>query len=277
MRRLPGVLRSSSRFVLCLVGSLSGFAQQPKPAVDEVLARVRANIAALQASIPSFSCDEQIDSQLLSKGKIKDEMKIDSEFRMVREPSESASIGGLAESRVHKTVNDHPVMDQSDAPPFSLYGGYANMLDFVGLASCMDYQLEAAPAAAPAGAILLNGSQNKDIGAECSSTRAYVINAVLDGTSLDLLHADFTTQDVNFGKIASTLPTVAAPFTSNTMKVSVDYAPVELGGTSFQLPKRIVADVEDHKKPLKYHYVAAYNSCRRYTASARIIPDEDPR
>ncbi len=264
-------------FAILFLSACSPCLAQPDPvAAGQVLARVRANVAALNASIPSFSCDEEIDSQRLGKGQVKEEMKLDSDFRMVRESSKSSSKSGLTETRTHKTVDGKPVKNQKDRPPISFYGGYLNMLDVLNLDQCMDYTLATPPAKAPTGTILLLATRKQAPGETCASTRRSDLHFLVDPTSYQVLHLDSITQDAVLGGLLPHLPFIPIPSNSNTMTIAVDYASFDLGGQSFYLPSRIVNDLIDKKKPLSLHYVADYTACQRYTATARIVSVQTP-
>jgi hypothetical protein len=69
-------------FLFGVTGVLS--AQQPSLPVDTILARLRANITDYRTSVPNFSCDEFVDSVRLDDGKIQDETKVQSSFRITR-------------------------------------------------------------------------------------------------------------------------------------------------------------------------------------------------
>src|ERR1035441_3229475 len=57
-------------------------AQQPALTLDAILTRVRANIAEFQTSVPNFAVDESIDSQRILGGRVKEETRIQSSFRI---------------------------------------------------------------------------------------------------------------------------------------------------------------------------------------------------
>jgi hypothetical protein len=96
---LPRRLRPT----LVLLALTTTFAAQQPAKLDDILARVRANVTEYRTSIPNFSCDESIDSQHMDDGKVRTEAKIQSSFRMTR----GTATNDLHETRVaHEAIVD---------------------------------------------------------------------------------------------------------------------------------------------------------------------------
>src|ERR1700678_3042194 len=94
IRRSFGAI--SFAYLLICSPTVVAKAQQPSPALDQILTRVEANTEQYKASVPSFLCDEHITSQELHDGKLKHETTIDALFRVTRSTSQP---GTLNESR----------------------------------------------------------------------------------------------------------------------------------------------------------------------------------
>jgi hypothetical protein len=120
-------------FLFGVTGVLS--AQQPSLPVDTILARLRANITDYRTSVPNFSCDEFVDSVRLDDGKIQDETKVQSSFRITRTTG-----GNLQETRIKNTVDGKPTKSQKVSLPFTFNGGFADMLQFLR-SDCFEYRL----------------------------------------------------------------------------------------------------------------------------------------
>ena len=84
-----------------LLAAIPCSAQQNALTVEDVLTRVRANVTEYKTSIPSFISDESVLSQRFDGEKLKDEMKVESSFEMVRGGSGS----DLRETRIKNLVN----------------------------------------------------------------------------------------------------------------------------------------------------------------------------
>src|ERR1035437_828062 len=125
---------------LSLLAASSCHAQQNALTIEDVLTRVRANVSEYKTSIPSFISDESVLSQRFDGEKLKDEMKIESSFEMVRHGSGS----DLRETRIKNLVNGRAPKNQKVTPPFSFNGGFTNVIPFREN-NCVDYRFAEAP------------------------------------------------------------------------------------------------------------------------------------
>src|ERR1039458_10374023 len=123
-----------------LLAAIPCSAQQNALTVDDVLTRVRANVTEYKTSIPSFISDESVLSQRFDGENLKDEMKIESSFEMVRHGSGS----DLRETRIKNLVNGRAPKNQKVTPPFSFNGGFTNVIAFTEN-KCADYHFAEAP------------------------------------------------------------------------------------------------------------------------------------
>src|ERR1039458_9554742 len=123
-----------------LLAASSCHAQQNALTIEDVLTRVRANVTEYKTSIPSFISDESVQSQRFDGDKLKDEMKVESSFEMVRDGSGS----GLREARIKNLVNGLAPKNQKVTPPFTFRGGFADVIRFTE-DKCADYRFAEAP------------------------------------------------------------------------------------------------------------------------------------
>lgn len=240
--------------------------------VDAVLARVRANVTAYTASIPNFICDESVDSRRTGGSKVKDEMKIQSSFSLVR----SSDGKDLRETRVKNLVNGSKPKNQKVSLPYSFTGGFANVIEFVN-DKCASFAFAQNALPNGNGPILIAAEPkpaSPDLPAYCAreGKQSAQTKAVIDPKSFQILHLESSAQDISFG-LASHVPFVPVPSTHNVFAWAVDYAPVTLGGKTFWLPQTVTSTVTDKNKPITLEYEAHYTNYHRFAATTTILPD----
>lgn len=253
-----------SLLLLSLTAGLA--AQQPVPTVDAVLARVRANISEYRTSIPNLSADESVDSQRLGGGKIKEETKVQSSFRITR-----SSDGNLHETRIKNTVDGKPAKSQKVSLPFSYNGGFAEVIGFLQ-SDCFQYRLGDSEPANPGTIVLLFAMRPISIGnPKCKIDKSFRGKVLVDAQSFQVSHFEDQMEDVAVGWMAN-IPFVPIPSKHNIWIDTVDYAPITLGDKVFWLPKRVVSTITDKSKPLSLRYQADYSNYHRFTSTITIGP-----
>jgi hypothetical protein len=251
-----------------LLATIPCNAQQNALTMDDVLTRVRAHVAEFRTSIPSFISDESVQSQRFDGDKLKDEMKVESSFEMVRD----GSGGGLRETRIKNLVNGLAPKNQKVTPPFTFRGGFADVIRFTE-DKCADYRFAEAPS--DGNPIVVLGSSkpsSSDRPAACTA-QIYDFKAFIDPETFQVLRLEKTVQDIATG-IVGHLPFVPMPSSHNVMTLSVDYMPVELASKTYWLTKTVTADMKDKNKPIRLHYEAHYTNYHRFAATSTILPAE---
>jgi hypothetical protein len=251
-----------------LLAAIPCSAQQNALTVDDVLTRVRANVSAYRTSIPSFISDESVLSQRFDGEKLKDEMKVESSFEMVRGGSGS----DLRETRIKNLVNGRAPKNQNVTPPFSFNGGFADVIDFTEN-KCADYHFAEAPSIGNPIVVLVSGKLPSGNRLSTCSSQIYDLKAFIDPQTFQVLRLEETVQDTKM-VIEGHLPSVHMPSSNNVTSFSVDYTPVELGGKTFWLTKTVTADLKDKNKPIRLHYQAHYTNYHRFTSTVKILPAE---
>jgi hypothetical protein len=246
-----------------LLAAISCNAQQSALTVEDVLTRVRAHVTEYKSSIPNFICDESVDSQRFGDEKLKDEMKVESSFELVRHGSGD----DLRETRIKNLVNGHKPKSQKFAPPFAFYGGFANVIDSMDN-RCADYRFAEAPINDKPIVLLVSRKPVPNC-----STQSYDRKAFIQPKTFQVYRIEETVQDIATG-IYGHLPFVPMPSSHNVLNFSVDFMPVELGGKTFWLTKTVNADLKDKKKPIRLHYEAHYSNYHRFASTATILPGE---
>ena len=244
-------------------------AQNYSLTVDFVLVRMRANVAEYRTSIPSFISDESVLSQRFDGEKLKDEMKVQSSFEMVRQGPGN----DLRETRIKNLVNGHAPKNQKVTPPFAFNGGFTDVIAFLE-SKCYDYRFAEAPKAGnPIVVMTSRKPPSGNLPSTCS-TQIHDIKALIVPETFQVLRIENTVQDVGTG-IVGHLPFVPMPSSHNVLTFSVDYMPVELGSKTFWLTKTVTADLKDKNKPIRLHYEAHYTNYHRFTGTAAILPAEE--
>jgi hypothetical protein len=244
----------------CLAGVAS--AQQPPPALEQILSRVEANTEQYQATVPSFLCDEHITSQELHDGRLKHETTVDAVFRVTRSASQ---VGKLTESREVKAIDGKPSSNAKLSMPISFSGGFSGALDKFLSADhrqCFDYSSDTT-VNAPAGTAAFTFSAREAAAKDpaCSSIQPGTTGKfVVDSAAVQVIHVERTVPQA-VGKDHAVLGTA-----------SVDFAPVNLSGKSFWLPITIGASTTETPKTNAFRFTAHYSNYHRFAASSTILP-----
>jgi hypothetical protein len=255
-------------FLSLLLAAIPSSAQQKALTMDDVLTHVREHVTEFRTSIPSFISDESVLSQRFVGDKLKDEMKVESSFEMVRD----GSGGGLHETRTFKLVNGSAPKNQKVEPPFTFRGGFADVIRFTDN-KCADYRFADAPSdGSPIVVLSSNKPLSSDRPADCTA-QISEFKAFIDPKTFQVLRLERTVQDIATG-FAGHVPFVPMPSSHNVLTLSVDYTPIELGGKTFWLTKTVIVDLKDKNKPIRLHYEAHYTSYHRFAATSTILPAE---
>jgi hypothetical protein len=248
-----------------LVWAAQCSAQQNALTVDTVLARMRANVTEYRTSIPSFISDESVLSQRFDGEKLKDELKVESSFEVVRQGSGD----NLRETRIKNLVNGHAPKNQKVTLPFTFNGGITDVIAFLE-SKCDDYRFAESPRAGNPIVILTSRKPpSSNLPITCSK-QIHDIKALIAPETFQVLRIENTVQDVGTG-IVGHLPFVLMPSSHNVLTLSIDYMPVELGGKTYWLTKTVTADWKDNNKPIRLHYEAHYTNYHRFAGSTTVL------
>lgn len=243
------------------------YAQWPAATLDEAVSKARANIRIYRESIPDFSCDEFIDSQRLEGTIVKDEMKVESAFRMTR-----GSNHEMQESRTGKLLNGKPSTARRVSLPYSFTGGFVDVLQSLGSA-CIDFRFGVLGAGEPNGNIVVFGASKPASTTEskCSGEKRES-KILIDPVSFQILQLDMTYHDLHLKPNLMARLFAAMPSDHNVVKTTITYAPTTLGDRTFWLPTAIENTLSDTTKPTSFRYRASYSNYHRYTATSTIVP-----
>lgn len=252
-------------------------AQQPKaPALDEILKRLEANLNHYDKGLPSLFCDEHVVSRIEPSAGNRD-IVTDSVFRLKRTPN-SNHTATLVESREIKTVNGKPPKSQSMKGPSLLTGAFEGGLAVVSVNQkvCMRYELERINSKRPDEPYVVRFATalTPENRADCLLQEKSKGRVLIDPASMQITHLELTTpKHVIIPGNAYAKPVIGE------RKLTVDYAPVELGGETFWLPSMISS--QDAGDAQTFHsttwsYEATYRNYHRLEVTSHILGGSEP-
>lgn len=270
------ISRASSAAIslIALIGFSSAIAQQAKtPTLEEILQRLEANLNHYDVGVPSLFCDEHVISEVEHRSRTEDTTVTDSVFRLKRTPSPDHTTT-LVESRAIKTVNGKPPTSQKINGPTMLSGAFEGGLAVVSLkqAPCTDYRLQRIHKNRPTAPYIVSFATvltPRNI-AGCLLKEKSKGRALIDPASMQITHLELTTphHTITPGDM------YRSPFIGERV-ITVDYAPVLLGGQTFWMPSVIDLRVTSgsgtfHKIVWSFH--ATYRNYHKLEVESRILP-----
>ncbi len=249
-------------------------AQQAKtPTLGEILDRLEANLNHYDAGVPSFFCDEHVLSSQVEPGVRDQNTVIDSVFRLKRtaKPDHTTS---LVESREIQNVDGKPATSQHLNVPSLPSGAFEGGLAVVSRdqAACMSYALQrinrdrpAEPYVVRFATVLTPQSSANCLLQENSKGRVFI-----DPESLQITHLELTTPR----HLIIPANSFTAPIVGRRV-LSVDYAPVLLGGETFWMPSTITMSNTSGSGTfhmMLWSFRATYRNYHRLEVTSRILP-----
>ena len=247
--------------------------QQETLSLKRILDRLDANLSYYDARVPSLFCDERVVSSQAEPGMRDVNTVADSVFRLKRTPQPDHTVS-LVESREIQLVDGKPATSQAHYDPTMLRGAFEGGLAVVSRSqsACMSYSLRRTKRGGPRepyvvrfATVLTPQNSAGCLLQENSSGRAFV-----DPVSLQVTHLELTTPHH--------LIISGSPFVSpikGRRDLSVDYAPVLLGGETFWMPSAI--SMRNVSGSGTFHvmiwsYRATYRNYHLMEVTSRILP-----
>jgi hypothetical protein len=272
-------LRSGRWAAALLLAGLSGAAlaaQQPgPPPLEEILRRLEANLHHYDTAVPSLFCDEHAVSKVWP-GPGNEDTVTDSVFRLKRTP-EANHTTTLVESREIRTVNGKPAASQNLDGPTLLNGAFEGGLAVVSLSqsACMHYELQPINRKRPAQPYVIRfatglTAQNS---ADCVLQEQSKGRAVIDPASMQITHLELTTP-----RHVMAAGDVYSPPVLGKRVITVDYAPVPLGGETFWMPSTIALQVSRGSGTFHmtvWSFEATYRNYHKLEVTSRIVPGSE--
>ncbi|HWB32923.1 MAG TPA: hypothetical protein VG714_07110 [Acidobacteriaceae bacterium] len=266
----PAILAAAA--ALCL--SLASPAQQPQPVtLDEVLTSLQNNLDTYERSIPSFLCDEHLDStihQYGARGASADNYQTvaESVFRLKRELDPDGQSITLAESREIKIIDGRPANGRDIDAPTMISGAFSGGLALVSKdeQACMSYQLEPIKRRRPI--IVRFASLPADRRpATCIIQEDGSGRVLIDPASMQIQRIEIKIpHHVMYPQFTSG---GTGPRTITKWEVQVDYSPVHLDNRIFWLPRTI--DSTSSNSQVEWTFRASYRNYHMLEVTSRII------
>jgi len=281
--------RRSSTIILmvALLGISSALrAQQTKaPTLGEILQRLQENVDQYQAEVPSFFCDEHVVSTVIPDPKHESTVT-DSTFRLKRiaDPdAEGKTI--LEESHEVKMVNGRPATGESVGGPAYLRGAFSSGLTMVSAnkQACMRYTLKTTGKSKPSDPIVIQFASlpERKRPDDCGIQEDVSGRVQIDLETMQVTRLEFTVPRhlvgstvIPISRVYSELGLAAEPIVGR-WSVTVEYAPVVLGGKSFWLPTKISDNIVGSSVRERWTYDATYSNYHKLEVTSRIVPGSE--
>ncbi len=249
-------------------------AQQKVPPLEEILRQLETNLDQYDARVPSLFCDEHVVSQVFP-GMRNQNTVTDSVFRLKRMAA-AGNTTTLDESREIKTVNGRPAKSQELGGPSVLSGIFEGALSVVTMSQsvCMNYTLERPRGNDPLAPYVIRFASviTPQNSAKCLLEEDSKGRILIDRATLEVMRLELTTPHHTI------IPggAYSGPVKGEWV-LSVDYAPVPLGGQSFWLPAAVTSRETSgggtfHK--IVWTFRATYRNFHKLEVTSRIVPAE---
>jgi hypothetical protein len=243
--------------------------------LDEILQRLETNLNHYDNSLPSLFCDEHAVSQVEPSRGDRNTVT-DSVFRLKRTAGPNDTTN-LVESRDIKSVNGKAPATEDLMGPSLLTGAFEGGFDVVSLNQkvCMDYELERGSkgGASEPYVVRFKTALNSRNSASCLLQEKSKGRVLIDPVSMQITRMELTTPHhviVPGGLFDS--PVVGE------WNLTVDYAPVVLGGETYWMPSTINSRATSGGGT--YHstvwsFQATYSNYHRLEVNSRILPGSE--
>ena len=250
--------------------------QVSQPTLEQILQRLEANLRHYDAAVPSLFCDEHAISQVWPGARGENTIT-DSVFRLMRigKPDHTST---LVESREIQKVDGKPATSQYIDGPTMLSGAFEGGLAVVSLSQgvCMRYALEPRKRDRPSGPYIVRFAT--DLGPRNSDTCLFQENstgrAFIDPAAMQITHMELTTpRHVIIPEGADTSAVVGKRV------ITVDYAPLLLGGETFWMPTTITMRATSGSGTfhmIAWSFRATYRNFHKLEVTSRILPGTEP-
>ena len=247
--------RLAALLTFAIAGAGSQEPQLPRdsPGLNDLLARVVANVARYHATLPSITADEDITSSLSQHGLYRARSTAHATLRVSPgKPGEQ-----LDEVRTYLMLDGKPVpAGKKVSVTFELNGAFSRVADSFFLPARIPcYTFTVLPEAAPDGSIQLYFRTNPQLLGTCTNRKLVISGlARLDPATAQIRHLERSISTPAEGH--------------NTTSIAIDYAPAMIGGQSIWLPTSLTAELDYGKGS----FSARYSNYHRYTGTVTLLP-----
>lgn len=280
IRVRPTMALTKSFTAICLI-TLMGFssalrAQTTKTlSLSEILDRTEANLNHYDADLPSLFCSEHVVSSRVQYGPPDQATVTDSIFRLkrTRRPNHTTD---FVESRRIKTVDGRTATSQHIDGPAMLSGVFEGGFAVVSReqAGCMSYKLQSLDTSSQKAQYIVRFSTVPTLqkSADCflqeeSEGRAFIDPASMQITRLEIITPRHIIVQRSAFRSAIT----------GKRKLTIDYAPVSLGGETFWMPSIITMRTTSGFgfRRIIWSFRATYRNYHRLEVTTRILPGSE--
>ena len=243
------------------------------PTLQEILQRLEANLNQYDTRVPSLFCDEHVISSQVAPGQRDQNTITDSVFRLKRTANPDHTTT-LVESREIKTVDGKPPTSQKIDGPAMLSGAFEGGLAVVSLNQtvCMNYDFQRINRNRPAepyivrfATVLTPQNTAKCLLQENSKGRVFI-----DPASMQITHLEINTPR----HVIVPGNSYGSPFVGKR-DLTLDYAPVLLGGETFWMPSKVAMRVTSGSRtfhPIVWSFQATYRNYHKLEVKSHILP-----
>ena len=236
--------------------------EQQDPPLQVLLARLQANLIAYLTTVPSFFCDEHVDSVMEQPGAGKLSTATYSVFRLKRTGEGNST--QLIESREIKTVNKKATHGEDITGPAIFRGAFSHgaAVASLELQTCFDYEHAPSVRIDGVNAIVFKYTALSDAALNRNCPEILDGRIYIDPRDLQLLRVEarIPNHEITRGMLG-------------LWTWSIDYAPVVFDGKTFWMPKTIESRAVPNDRRVAWSFVAKYSNYHKLDVHSRIITD----
>jgi hypothetical protein len=282
---LMGALLATSSVLLRAQQATAPERKTATPTLGEILQRLQENVEQYLALVPSLFCDEHAVSTVIPDPKHESTVT-DSTFRLKRVAApDGEGKTNLEESHEVKMVNGRPATGEAVGGPAYLRGAFSIGLTMVSASkqACMRYTLKTMGKnmTGDATVIQFTSLPERKRADDCGIREDVSGRVQIDPETMQVTHVEFTVPRHLVGStlvpastVSSELGLAAEPIVGR-WSVTVEYAPVALGGKSFWLPTKISDNIIGSTVRKRWTYDATYSNYHKLEVTSRILPESE--
>lgn len=237
------------------------------PTLEDMLQRLDSNLSHYDAHVPNLFCDEHVMSQV-KPGPRDQNTLTDSIFRLKRTLN-SDQTTSLEESREVRTVDGKAATAQELDGPSLLSGVFEGGLAVVSLdqAACMNYSLQNVKKNRPNEPYIVRFAT--------ALTHANSTHCLLQENSTGRALIDPITMQIKRLELLTPHHVIVRGDIYGRRDLTVDYAPVLLGGETFWMPSSITMRVTSGSGTFhvtEWFFEANYRNYRKLQVTSHIVP-----
>jgi hypothetical protein len=262
---------------VCLAGylNLTVTAQEGNsPDLAQTISRVRENVASLHKKLPDFICQEDVSLQIADGDKTVEKKHYLISLRAVRGTQDATNHFSESREVISATKNGQAVNEKKYDPPiYWLRGGFArDLFTFFDepTSSCYEFKQASNPGETDSNTLVLDAALNKNPRPECAhihqgssdarvwiDLKAFEVVRIQKGTGYELAFS--------------------GPFSHSNGKFTftpvIEYAPVNIHGSEYWLPRKKSVDLIKTKGQYSISYTSHYSDYHKFETTVTLLPN----